>query len=203
MGCARANVKSHTTIALTPAMPEPMASTKFARTDACVARRQEVLQRRDGRDIDDAIDPLRAEMALEGSHGVAGGAIEITAGGDVIAVSRRQRLRLFDGGIGFAERENRSRWGDGSGPEPQAHGGIRNGFPGKFFAGIALARRRNIGMSEDALSGNPMARENATAECRHRRDLPFRKGGIAMIMPGIGDLDADRARVDVALPCPR
>src|SRR5262249_58711805 len=107
-------------------------------------------------------------MALEGSHGVAGGAIEITAGGDVIAVSRRQRLRLFDGGIGFAERENRSRWVDGSGPDPQADAGIGKRFPGKFFAGIALARRRNIGISEDALSANPMARENATAKCRHR-----------------------------------
>src|SRR6266571_4269291 len=92
-----------------------MASTRFARTDACVTRREEVPQRRDGRDIDDAVDPLRAEMALEGSHGVASGAIEITAGGDVIAVARQQRLRLFDGGIGFAERENRSRWVDGSG----------------------------------------------------------------------------------------
>src|SRR5262245_32629106 len=142
-------------------------------------------------------------MALEGSHGVAGGASEITAGGAVIAVSRQPRLRLCDGGIGFAERENRSRWVDGSGPDPQADAGIGKRFPGKFFAGIALARRRNIGMSEDALGGNPMAGENATAECSHRRDLPFRKGGIAMIMPGIGDLDADRARVDVALPCPR
>src|SRR5215468_1512349 len=118
MGCARANVKSHTTIALTPAMPEPIASTKFARTDACVARRQEVPQRRDGRDIDDAVDMLRAEMALEGGHDVAGGAVEITAGGDVVAVSRQQRLRLFDDGIGFAERENRSRRVDGSGLHP-------------------------------------------------------------------------------------
>src|ERR1700730_8015325 len=108
-----------------------MASTRFARTDACVARREEVLQRRDGRDIDEAVDPLRAEMTLEGSHDVARGAIEITAGGDVIAVARQQRLRLFDGGIGFAERENRSRWVDGSGLHPQADAGIGKRLPRK------------------------------------------------------------------------
>src|SRR5215470_11647021 len=202
MGCARANVKTRATIALTPAMPAPIASTKFARTDACLARREEVVQRRGGRDIDDAVDPLRAEMALEGSHGVASGAVEITAGGDVVAVARQQRLRFFDDGIGFAERENRSRWVDGSGLHPQADAGIGKRLPGKFFAGIALARGRNVGMSKHARGRNPVAGENAAAERRHRRDLPFWKGGIAMIMAGIGDLDADRARIDVAPPRP-
>src|SRR5216684_2799058 len=200
MGCARENVKACATIALALARPALMASTRFADAEPGVARREEVLQRRDGRDIDDAVDLLRAEMALEGSHGVASGAIEITAGGDVIAVARQQRLRLFDGGIGFAERENRSRWVDRSGLHPQADAGIGKRLPGKFFAGIALARGRNVGMGKHALGRNPVAGENAAAERRPRRDLPFRKGGIAMIMAGIGDLDADRARIDVALP---
>src|SRR5258708_23697623 len=116
-----------------------MASTRFADAEPGVARREEVLQRRDGRDIDDAVDLLRAEMALEGSHGVASGAIEITAGGDVIAVARQQRLRLFDGGIGFAERENRSRWVDVSGVPPPADSGIGQSMSCEFFARFALA----------------------------------------------------------------
>src|SRR5262249_45894317 len=37
----------------------------------------------------------------------------------------------------------------------------------------------------------------------HSAHSRFRKGGIAMVMSGIGDLDADRARIDVALPRPR
>ena len=179
-----------------------MASTRFAGAEPGVARCEEVLQRRDARDIDEAVDPLRAEMALEGSHGVASDAIEITAGGDVIAVARQQRLRLFDGGIGFAERENRSHWVDGSGLHPQADAGIGKRLPRKFFAGIALACRRNVGMSKHAPGRKPVAGENAAAERRHRRDLPFREGGIAMIMAGIGNLDADRARIDVALSRP-
>src|SRR5258708_30529451 len=108
MGCARENVKACATVALALARPVLMASTRFADAEPGVARREEVLQRRDGRDIDDAVDLLRAEMALEGSHGVASGAIEITAGGDVIAVARQQRLRLFNGGVGVCPpRENR------------------------------------------------------------------------------------------------
>src|SRR5260370_41891945 len=125
-----------------------MASTSFARTDACVARRDEVLQRRDGRDIDDAVDLLRAEMALEGSHGVASGAIEITAGGDVIAGARQQRLRLFDGGVGFAERENPSRWVDRNVPHPTAAAGMRKRRRGKLFARVALSRRGELGITQ-------------------------------------------------------
>src|SRR6516225_10096723 len=124
------------------------------------------------------------------------------AGGEVIAVFCQQRLYLFDGGVGFAERENRSRRIDRSGLDPQADAGSGQRLPGKLFAGIALARRRDVGMGEHAVGGNPVAGENAAAERRHRRNLPFRKGGIAMVMSGIGNLDADRARIDVALPRP-
>src|SRR4029450_11164703 len=115
MGCARGNVKARAATALTLAMPVPIASTGPAGAEALVARGEEVLQRRGGRDIDDPVDPRRAEMALECSHDVARGAIEIAAGGDVIAVFCQQRLHLLDGGIGFAEREDRSRGGDGGG----------------------------------------------------------------------------------------
>src|SRR5262249_36162438 len=58
------------------------------------------------------------------------------------------------------------------------------------------------GRGEQAVGGNRVGGEKAAAERRHRRDLPFRKGGIAMVMSGIGNLDADRARIDVALPRP-
>src|SRR5215510_1189270 len=100
MGCARGNVKTRAATALMLATSAPIASSGLARAEAGLARGDEVLQRRGGRDIDDAVDPLRAEMALERCHGVARGAIEIAAGGDVIAISCQQRLHLFDGGIG-------------------------------------------------------------------------------------------------------
>src|SRR6266481_9423060 len=109
MGCARENVKTRAATVLMPATSAPIASTGLARAEAGLARGDEVLQRRGGRDIDDAVDPLRAEMALERRHGVTRGAVEIAARGDVIAIFCQQRLHLFDGGIGFTEGENRSR----------------------------------------------------------------------------------------------
>src|SRR5262249_50910674 len=123
MGCARGNVKTRAATALMLATSAPIASSRLARAEAGLARGDEVLQRRGGRDIDDAVDPLRGEMALERSHGVARGAIEIAAGGDVIAIFCQQRLCLFDGGICFAERENRSRWVHWRWLDPQARPG--------------------------------------------------------------------------------
>src|SRR5262245_24318758 len=93
-------------------------STRLTRAEAGVACGDQVLQRRGGGDIDDAIDALRTEMALERSHGVARGAIEIAAGGAVTAIFCQQRSYLLDGGIGLAERENWPRWVDGGGLDP-------------------------------------------------------------------------------------
>src|SRR5262249_36505363 len=104
MGCARGNVKTRATTALTLATSAPIASTGLARAEAGLARGDQVFQRRGGRDIDDAVDPLRAEMALERRPDVARGAVEIAAGGDGIAIFFQQGLHLLDGGVWFAPR---------------------------------------------------------------------------------------------------
>ena len=49
---------------------------------------------------------------------------------------------------------------------------------------------------------NGVARLDAAAQSGHRRDLAFWKIGIAVIVAGIGDLDADRARINVGLARP-
>src|SRR5262249_61686546 len=94
-GGVRGRTSRPAATALMLATSAPIASRGLTRAEAGLARGDEVLQRRGGRDIDDAVDPLRAEMALERCHGVARGAIEIAAGGDVIAISCQQRLHLF------------------------------------------------------------------------------------------------------------
>src|SRR5262249_61689423 len=99
MGCARANVKIRAATALTLATSAPIASTGLARAQAGLARGDQVFQRRGGRDIDDAGDPLRAEMALEGRPDVARGAVEIAGGGAVLPVFFQQGLHPFDGGV--------------------------------------------------------------------------------------------------------
>src|SRR5947199_7715841 len=72
-----------------------------------VARGDEPLQRSNGRRINVAVDPLRPEMALERCHGIARRGIEMTGGGNAVTIVCQQRLRLFDGRVTIAEREDR------------------------------------------------------------------------------------------------
>jgi hypothetical protein len=44
--------------------------------------------------------------------------------------------------------------------------------------------------------------EDAAAECRHRRNLPPGKIRISVLVPGIGDLDPNRARVEINISRP-
>jgi hypothetical protein len=63
---------------------------------------------------------------------------------------------------------------------------LREQLPWELFARILLARGRDIGMGEHAIGRDVMPDENAAA-----RDLPPGEFGIAVIMPWIGDRDAD------------
>ncbi len=57
-------------------------------------------------------------------------------------------------------------------------------------------------MGNDIAGRNPVPRKNAVTEFDHGGDLRIRKGAIAELVPGIDDLDPDRARVDVRLAAP-
>ena len=94
MGCSRPNVKA-----------AGSAPAALARLRLRIARGDEALERRDGGTVDETVDPLRAEMTLEGCHRVARGAVEIAAGGDIVAIIGQQGLHLRDGGIGVTKRE--------------------------------------------------------------------------------------------------
>src|SRR6266852_312090 len=74
--------------------------------------------------------------------------------------------------------------------------------PGKFFAGVLFAARRHVGMRQDAVRPDKMPAHNVPAQSNHLPDLRLGKIRIAEIVPRIGDLDADRARVDVLLAFP-
>src|SRR5947208_15039039 len=74
--------------------------------------------------------------------------------------------------------------------------------PGKFFAGVLFAARRHVGMRQDAVRPDKMPPRTAPAQPNHLPDLRLGKIRIAEIVPRIGDLDADRARVDVLLALP-
>src|SRR6266699_6814101 len=74
--------------------------------------------------------------------------------------------------------------------------------PGKFFAGVLFAARRHVGMRQDAVRPDKMPARNVPAQRNHLPDLRLGKIRIAEIVPRIGNLDADRARVDVLLALP-
>src|SRR5687767_6275775 len=85
--------------------------------------------------------------------------------------------------------------GGGLGPEPNAR--FRQLLPWEEFAGIFLARRRDIAVTENPPGWNGVAHQDAMAQRGQRRDLDIRKFAIAEFMPGIDQLDADGARVDI------
>src|SRR5262249_7999374 len=134
---------------------------------------------------------------------VVGRAVEIARRLHAVAVAREQLLHLANRRIAFAEYVNWAIRGDRRRLDPEPDPGIVQDLPGKFLARVLLARRRDVGMAKHAAGRNAMTGEDAAAERRPRRNLAARKLRIAMIVSRVGDLDADRARVDVGLTRPR
>src|ERR1700732_5076181 len=156
----------------------------------------------DGRGVGDPVHPGGTEMPLERRDDVPGRAVEIAGGGDVVAVFAEPRLYFRDRRILFAEHEYRSTWGDRRGLDPKSDAGGVQHPPGKFFAGILLAGRGDIRMPQHAPGRDAVAREDAAAKGGDGRDLPLGEIRIAAAVAGIGDLDPDRARIDVGLALP-
>ena len=69
--------------------------------------------------------------------------------------------------------------------------------PGKQLARILLAQRRHVGMGQHVLRWNAPARADVAGQRDYRVDLRLGEGRQPAIMAGIGDLDADRAGIDI------
>jgi hypothetical protein len=57
-------------------------------------------------------------------------------------------------------------------------------------------------MGEDTIRRDHVTREEIAAKRDHGLDLRVREVRISEVMSGIGDLDTDRARIDVGLTGP-
>jgi hypothetical protein len=95
-------------------------------------------------------------------------------------------LHFVDHGISFAEYIDGTALGDGNRFDPESNAGLSEQLPSKFFAGVDLPRGSDIGMSQHLIGGHVMPGENAATECRHCRNLPPGKIGIAVLVPRIG-----------------
>src|SRR5581483_11603898 len=69
--------------------------------------------------------------------------------------------------------------------------------PIELLARIDLAARRNIGMRKHPLRANGPAPDNVACQSLDSAHLRLGEIGIAQLVTGIVDLDADGARVDV------
>src|SRR4051794_9612976 len=116
-------------------------------------------------------------MALKGSDSVARSAVEISAGGDVVAELGQQGLRFLDGGIGFPQGEKRLCRADGGRLDPQADAGAGEHLPRKLLAWIPLARRGDVGMGEHAVRRGPMSGEDGAGKRGACPELGLGGGG--------------------------
>src|SRR5579871_104523 len=139
--------------------------------------------------VDLAVDPARAEMALEGGDGGTSDLVGFVLA-DFVA-DPRQCLQSRRGIRRPLQR---------LGPHPEPGGG--QGSPVEQLARVDLAPGCHVGMADDPRAGDRVARHYAAAEFDERRHLRIRKGPVAEVMAGIDELDADGDAVHVALAAP-
>src|SRR6185295_1426547 len=85
---------------------------------------------------------------------------------------------------------------------PQPDTVLSKSLPVEAFARVLLAVRRHVAVRDNIPRRNGMARQNAEAQIARRGELQYRKVAIAPFVARIDDLDADRARVQLAVAAP-
>src|SRR5258708_9262465 len=128
--------------------------------------REEGLQGGQRRMIGDAVDAGGAEMALEGDDHFHGGGVVFAVEWDGVAVSRQRLLQVADVVADGAELERLAAH-DRRRLYPVADPGIGQRVPGKFLAGVLLARRGDVGMPEHPMRRNLAAEPDAAAQRAH------------------------------------
>src|SRR5690606_18576600 len=120
---------------------------------------------------------------------------------DSVSITRKQGLEFRNGCPGVPWPEDRGAtdapWRD---KMPDVILGKKP--PGKPFAGVYLAARRDIRVRQDTLGRNRVARNHAAAELDDRRNLPLRKVPVSKLVARIDDLDPDRTGIDVRFAAP-
>src|SRR5215472_4564987 len=85
---------------------------------------------------------------------------------------------------------------------PNADAGAGEAGPGEELARIALALGRDIGMADDPVHRDRIARDEIAAKPLDRGHLLLRKRAVTPFVTGIDDLDAKRDSVEITLAFP-
>src|SRR5215472_18220601 len=85
---------------------------------------------------------------------------------------------------------------------PNAEAGAGEAVPVEELAGIALALGRDIGMADDPMGRDRIARDEIAAQPLDRRHLLLRKRAVTPFVTGIDDLNAKRHGVEITLAFP-
>src|ERR1700691_2422134 len=135
-------------------------------------------------------------MALKGSDRLLCSCTVLAGDPAVIAVSGKHLLQRLDLLADRAVRERRV-MADRMRANIMSDAGRREPIPREIFAGIDLAPRRDVGMSEDARRLNRTAQRNIAAERDHGFDLRFGKRRRTELITAIMNLDSDRGGIHV------
>ncbi len=141
-------------------------------------------------------------MELKGAEHRLQIGVERPLGIDLVAVGAEQGARPGDLGAAAAERQALVAVIERCRADPATDPFAGEPRPVEFLARIDLAPRRHVGVGEHTLGRDGVPPRDVTGERRHRPHLGAGKVGIAEHVSRVLDLDPDRCRVDVGLPCP-
>src|SRR5690606_15248870 len=137
--------------------------------------------------VDHAVDPFRPPAALEGLDRLA-------AFGDVVAEPLECEVERAVVVVGIAQLELLR-----AGQTQPAFG---EAAPGKQLAGIDLARRGDVRMTDDIGPGDVVAANDVVEQRDERLDLRFGELAVAERVARVVELDADARRVHVPVTAP-
>ncbi len=146
------------------------------------------------------VDAFGTPVALEGGDN-GPGMLVVVAGRRAVVAEARQAGLQGEHARALVPHRTGARRGR-IGLDPQAVAVLGQPLPGELLAGVDLAAWRHVGVAEDASVRHAPAAADGVEQADQGLDLHLGKVGIAELMAGIDQFDADGDGVDVALAFP-
>src|SRR3954463_9022268 len=135
-------------------------------------------------------------MTLECRDDRLGVGVERARDRDAVAVHRQHGFQGLNR-LALVAACKEAAVADRRGTGPMADAGVMQPFPRKALTGIHLAARRDVGMGQHGGGRERPAIPDVAAEPADMFYLGFSERRESAVVSWVGDLDADRAGVDV------